>query len=157
MRQLPLRLRGSGLASTYSFILSKADPRGDSLAQAYHRLAAKVAEHVAERHLLSGTSRKMTPNEFLRALSKANVHDYARVTIEVEILSVWLSRLAEALHEEGKQSGSADERGEQGGESSPQEGLKWQRAASGPATVRKAGTQAWGQTFRQGRETSKKS
>jgi len=117
MRQLPLRLRGSGLASTYSFILSKADPRGDSLAQAYHRLAAKVAEHVAERHLLSGTSRKMTPNEFLRALSKANVHDYARVTIEVEILSVWLSRLAEALHEEGKQSGSADERGEHGGES----------------------------------------
>ncbi|MFE1100410.1 type III-B CRISPR module-associated protein Cmr5 [Nocardiopsis alba] len=117
MRQLPMRLRGSGLAATYAFVLSKADPRGDRLAQAYHRLAAHVAEQIADRQLLSGTSRKMTPHEFLRALSEADVHDYARVSVEVEILAVWLSRLAEALCEETEENGSTGEGGERGRDS----------------------------------------
>ena len=41
MRQLPMRLRGSGLAATYAFVLSKADPQGDELERAYHRLAER--------------------------------------------------------------------------------------------------------------------
>ncbi|MFB8762226.1 type III-B CRISPR module-associated protein Cmr5 [Nocardiopsis alba] len=115
MRQLPMRLRGSGLAATYAFVLSKADPRGDRLAQAYHRLAAEIAKQISEQQLLSGTSKQqMTPHEFLRALSEADVHDYARVSVEVEILAVWLSRLSEALCEETEENGSTKEGGERG-------------------------------------------
>ena len=106
MRQLPMRLRGSGLAATYAFVLSKADSQGDELERAYHRLSERVAAHIGDQGLLSGTGRQMSPHQFLRALGEADVHDYARVSAEVEALSVWLSRLAEALCEESEGSGS---------------------------------------------------
>lgn len=121
MRPLPMRLRGSGLAATYAFVLSKADPQGGQLARAYHRLAEQVASHVASQGLLSGTGRQMTPLRFLHALGEADVHDYARVSVEVEVLAVWLSRLAEALCEdkdsgEGSGKGDGEERGARGAE-----------------------------------------
>lgn len=116
MRQLPMRLRGSGLAATYAFVLSKADPHGDKLAQAYHRLAEQVASHIADQGMLSGTGRQMTPHRFLQALSEADVHDYARVSAEVETLAVWLSRLAEALCEKKDQGADSGHVGaEEGG------------------------------------------
>lgn len=126
MRQLPMRLRGSGLATTYAFVLSKADPQGDKLERAYHRLSERVATHIADQGLLTGTGRQMNPHQFLRALGEADVHDYARVSAEVEALSVWLSRLAEALCEDsgnggpkkgGSGDGTAGEGGAHGGDS----------------------------------------
>ncbi len=115
MRQLPMRLRGSGLAATYAFVLSKADPQGEQLARAYHRLAEQVASHVANQGLLSGTGRQMAPLRFLQALGEANVHDYARVSVEVEMLAVWLSRLAEALCEDKDSGEGSVGRDEEGG------------------------------------------
>lgn len=122
MRQLPMRLRGSGLAAAYAFVLSKADPRGDELERAYHRLCERVAAHIADQGLLSGTGRQMTPHQFLRALGEADVHDYARVSAEVEALSVWLSRLAEALCEDS--GGSGSEKDGSGGETTGEGGSR---------------------------------
>ncbi|MFV2194986.1 type III-B CRISPR module-associated protein Cmr5 [Nocardiopsis sp. LOL_012] len=113
MRQLPMRLRGSGLAATYAFVLSKADARGNELEKAYHRLAERVAAHVADRGLLTGAGRRTDPQRFLAALADADVHDYARISVEVEALSVWLSRLAEALCAESDDAST--EGGDSGG------------------------------------------
>lgn len=121
MRQLPMRLRGSGLAATYAFVLSKADPQGEQLARSYYRLAEQIASHVANQGLLSGTGRQMDPLRFLQALGEANVHDYARVSVEVEVLAVWLSRLAEALCED-QDSGDDPGEGEGGGARGAAEG-----------------------------------
>ncbi|MEU1896856.1 type III-B CRISPR module-associated protein Cmr5 [Nocardiopsis dassonvillei] len=110
MRQLPSRLRGGGLAATYAFILSKSknDPK-DSLGYAYHRLAAKIAEHVAERKLLGDLDPDIDQREFMHALSEADTRRYARVSAEVDALAVWLSRLADAYYE-GPKAGEDDAR-----------------------------------------------
>lgn len=115
MRQLPMQLRGSGLAATYAFVLSKADAHGGKLEKAYYRLAERIASHVAERGLITETGRQMDPRQFLKALSEADVHDYARVSVEVETLAIWLSRLAEALCPESEDGGSV-ERGDGDGQ-----------------------------------------
>ncbi|MDT0326988.1 type III-B CRISPR module-associated protein Cmr5 [Nocardiopsis lambiniae] len=100
MRQLPSRLRGGGLAATYAFVLSKADPNpAKELGYAYHQLAVKIAEHVCHRRLLGGNGTVLPPKRFLEALSSATPAQYARACAEVDALATWLSRLADALHE----------------------------------------------------------
>lgn len=103
MRQLPSRLRGSGLAATYAFILSKAenDPK-DPLALAYHRLAEKIAAHVSDRRLLGDQRADLDQRGFMEALSEAGPGQYAQVSAEIDALAIWLSRLADAYYEEPK-------------------------------------------------------
>lgn len=105
MRQLPSRLRGSGLAATYAFILSKAenDPE-DALALAYYRLAEKIAQHVSDRRLLGNVEADLDCKGFMRALGMADAGQYSRVSAEIDALAVWLSRLADAYYEEPKRA-----------------------------------------------------
>ncbi|MEU3142724.1 type III-B CRISPR module-associated protein Cmr5 [Nocardiopsis alba] len=116
MRQLPSRLRGGGLAATYAFVLSKADPNPvKELGYAYHQLAMRIAEHVCHRRLLGGNGTVLPPKRFLEALSSATPAQYARASAEVDALATWLSRLADALYEPPK---DADGTGDAGNASS---------------------------------------
>ena len=109
MRQLPSRLRGGGLAATYAFVLSKADPNpAKELGSAYHRLAVKIAEHVCDRRLLGGNGTILPPARFLAALSEATPAQYARASAAGDACAITLSRLAHALYEPPATTGTTD-------------------------------------------------
>lgn len=95
MRQLPMRVRSSGLAATFAFIDSKSDGT-DTIAQAYTRLRGAIIGHVGERGLLPGLEPDAAPEEFLRLLALAETAAYSRVTAEIDLLAGWLSRIADA-------------------------------------------------------------
>lgn len=105
MRQLPQRLRGSGLAATYAFLLAKGAGSGD-VAAAYRKLARGIAQRVAEEGLLpvDGSAQDLE-RQFLQRLTQADLTRYARVSAEVDALAVWLSRLAEALRPDSSGGG----------------------------------------------------
>lgn len=121
MRQLPSRLRGSGLAATYAFVLSKSDPDPNKeLGYAYHRLAAAIADHVSRRGLLGAAGTVITSQGLPAALAHATPSQYARTSAEIDALAGWLSRLADALHQpsppvgrgSGQEAGEEDRDGE---------------------------------------------
>lgn len=106
MRQLPGRLRGSGLAATYAFLMARA-AKDDAVARAYERLTLAIAAYTDERRLLADKPLDLTPEKFLRYLAGASADRYARVAAEIDILAVWLSRLATALYRARKIEGGA--------------------------------------------------
>lgn len=94
MRQLPSRLRGGGLVATYAFLLSKSDSH--EVGQAYAKLTEGIPKHIVERGLISGG---LTRENFLERISNLSIPEYARITAEIDLLAVWLSRLASAIHQ----------------------------------------------------------
>lgn len=105
MRQLPSRLRGSGLAATYVFLMARSQT-DDDLGRAYRHLTQQIADYTVEAKLLGEkTPSRLRPEEFLRHVSGASLTNYARLSAEVDLLAGWLSRLADALHTPGPGSG----------------------------------------------------
>ncbi|GAA3732343.1 hypothetical protein GCM10022402_11170 [Salinactinospora qingdaonensis] len=95
MRQLPMRLRSSGLAATFAFIDARCGG-GDTIAQAYTQLRGAIISHIGERALLGELAPDATPEEFLRELAMADTAAHSRITAEIDLLARWLSRIADA-------------------------------------------------------------
>ncbi|RKS07010.1 CRISPR-associated protein Cmr5 family [Nocardiopsis sp. Huas11] len=106
MRQLPARLRGGGLAATYAFILSHSG-QANAVEKAYTRLAEVIARYVAEHRLIPDGPEQMDPYLFLEQLSKSKMTPttYTRISLRVEALAGWMSRLSDALEPQSDQGG----------------------------------------------------
>jgi CRISPR-associated protein Cmr5 len=91
-RQLPMMVRTAGLAATYAYLVGKSDT-STSLGRAYLDLATGIRAYLTR----PGTAGQASSNaDMLRSLGDMRPADYARAAIEVELLAVWLSRLADA-------------------------------------------------------------
>ncbi|MCK9874108.1 type III-B CRISPR module-associated protein Cmr5 [Nocardiopsis dassonvillei] len=96
MRQLPGRLRGGGLTATYVYLHNHSGT-GNDVERAYGALARAIADHVAGHRLIPGGPAQMTPTVFLQQLTTISPTTYTRISLQIEALAGWLSRLATAL------------------------------------------------------------
>lgn len=96
MRQLPGRLRGGGLTATYVYLCSHSGT-GTDVERAYTQLALTIPDYVAKHRLIPGGPEQMSPPDFLQELTSMSPTTYTRISLQVEALAGWLSRLATAL------------------------------------------------------------
>ncbi|MDS1269711.1 type III-B CRISPR module-associated protein Cmr5 [Lipingzhangella sp. LS1_29] len=107
MRQLPARLRASGLAATYAFLRSKQGNE-KAVERAYRDLVIGIAHHLRDLGLVDFPENQDDPGMILQQrFANANTGTYARMSAEVDELAIWLSRLADALHKEPELSGES--------------------------------------------------
>ncbi|HET9975614.1 MAG TPA: type III-B CRISPR module-associated protein Cmr5 [Streptosporangiaceae bacterium] len=104
-RQLRVMLHTAGLAATYAFIASKAkDPDEGSGAADKARLAAAyqdAAKGIVSR-LFPANAEHMSARDVLRELGCMDPVRYARASAEASAFAGWLSRLADAVYQEGE-------------------------------------------------------
>ncbi|MBE1533957.1 type III-B CRISPR module-associated protein Cmr5 [Actinomadura algeriensis] len=96
-RALPVMLRTSGLAATYAYIAAKGNG-DDRLADAYARVARGIRDRLRSQGLLSPED-TADHRAVLRALGAMDTPVYLRAAAEVSALTIWMSRLADALHQ----------------------------------------------------------
>lgn len=104
-RQLRAMLHTAGLAATYAFIASKAKDPDDAaepteqarLAAAYRDAAKGIVS------CLSSDPEKMSARDVMRELGRMNPVQYARASAEASAFVGWLSRLADAVYQEGEE------------------------------------------------------
>jgi CRISPR type III-B/RAMP module-associated protein Cmr5 len=107
--QLRVMLHTAGLAATYAFIASKTKDPDDSagsadqakLAAAYRDAAVGILSRLARRGLLAADPEQMSAREVLRELGGMDPVRYARASAEAAAFVRWLSRLADAVFQEG--------------------------------------------------------
>jgi CRISPR type III-B/RAMP module-associated protein Cmr5 len=104
-RQLRVMLHSAGLAATYAFIASKAGPDdGDGepagLAGAYRAAAAGIRARLADTGLLPD-AKDITVRDVMRELGDMDPVRYAQASAEAAAFAGWLSRLADAVWQEG--------------------------------------------------------
>jgi len=108
-RQLRVMLHTAGLAATYAFIASKAkDPddsaepaERDKLAAAYRDAGNGILSRLSGLSLLSADPEQMSARDVMRELGRMNPIQYARASAEASAFAGWLSRLADAVYQEG--------------------------------------------------------
>ncbi|GEM_PF-5406356 len=99
-RQLRAMLHTAGLAATYAFIASKASQaEDDQLGQAYRDVAAAIRDRLAGQGFVSADT--TGHRDVLAALGALGPADYTRASADVAAFVGWLSRLGDALCEEG--------------------------------------------------------
>jgi CRISPR/Cas system CMR-associated protein Cmr5 small subunit len=102
-RQLRVMLHSAGLAATYAFIASKAgggDGESAGLAGAYRAAATGIRTQLADTGLLPDAE-NMTVRDVMRELGAMDPVRYARASAEAAAFAGWLSRLADAVWQEG--------------------------------------------------------
>jgi CRISPR/Cas system CMR-associated protein Cmr5 small subunit len=104
-RQLRVMLHSAGLAATYAFMVSKAnpDPGADALARAY----AAAERAIRERIFPAGNVPRNASEVFTR-LGEMSAMDYARASAEAAAFTGWLSRLADAAWQASGNGGDDD-------------------------------------------------
>jgi CRISPR type III-B/RAMP module-associated protein Cmr5 len=108
-RQLRVMLHTAGLAATYAFIASKAKDPDDSagsadqakLAAAYREAAEGIVSRLAGQSLLAADPEQMSARHVLEELGRMDPVQYARASAEASAFVGWLSRLADAVDQEG--------------------------------------------------------
>jgi CRISPR/Cas system CMR-associated protein Cmr5 small subunit len=93
-RQLPIILRTTGLAATYALLVGRTDD--SEVGMAHARVAEGIRRYLVEN---SGLGRSARNNEeMLAEMAAMGAADYARATMQTEMLVSWLARLADTKH-----------------------------------------------------------
>lgn len=104
-RQLRVMLHTAGLAATYAFIASKAKDPDDSAGPAEQtKLAAayqNAAKGIVSQLSFAADPERMSARDVMRELGNMDPVRYARASAEAAAFLGWLSRLADAVYQEG--------------------------------------------------------
>lgn len=108
-RQLAAMLQNAGLAATYAFIASKANPGADRLDAAYTAAERAIRERIFPVGSVPGNARATVGR-----LGEMDAVDYAVASAEAAAFIGWLRRLADAAWQEsgGNDVGSDGEEAE---------------------------------------------